>query len=149
MRTINTREYLSTLCELVSEGKEVSVTVTGNSMSPFLIHHRDRIIIGSPERDLRRGDMVFFVRDNGQYVVHRIRRVRADGYYLIGDGQTETEGPIARSQIFAIVKRVNRKGRWMGEGDFWWLFFQKVWIRMVPLRRYVVKLYSLVYEHRL
>ena len=40
--------YMPVLQELLSQGKEVSITITGNSMSPFLVHGRDKIMICLP-----------------------------------------------------------------------------------------------------
>ena len=85
---IDTREYIDALRGLVEEGREVSMVIAGSSMSPFLIHKRDVICFRSPDRSFRTGDMVFYLRDNGRYVMHRICRVRPEGYYLVGDAQT-------------------------------------------------------------
>lgn len=142
MRTVDTRAYVSVLRELVEEGKEVSMLIAGSSMAPFLVHQRDYIYFKKPERNLRKGDMVFFERNNGQYVMHRIWKVKPDGYYIVGDAQTEIEGPVREEQIFAIITKVRRKNQWIAPGDFWWEFFEHIWIRMVPVRRIVMKLYA-------
>lgn len=141
MRTIDTRTYIDMLRGLTEEGKEVTLIVAGSSMSPFLIHHRDSICFRKPDRELRRGDMVFYLRADGQYVMHRICRIRQGDYYLIGDAQTEIEGPIKRNQIFALVTQVKRKGKWIRPGDFWWFFFAQIWIRVIPLRRFIIRMY--------
>ena len=142
MRELDTAAYVGTLKALVEEGREVSLLISGSSMAPFLIHHRDTIYFKAPDRELKPGDMVFYQRSSGQYVMHRIRFVKADGYYLIGDGQQITEGPIAREQIFALVTAVKRKGKVIRPGDFWWEFFARVWLRIVPLRGIVSRLYA-------
>ena len=113
-------------------------------MLPFLCHNRDYIYFTKPDRELRVGDMVFYQRRNGQYVMHRIYKVKAEGYYIVGDAQTEIEGPVARDQIFAFITKVKRKDRILQPGDFWWEFFEHVWIRMIPLRRPAVRLYGTV-----
>ena len=97
MREIDTRTYISTLRELVREGHDVNLIISGSSMAPFLIHHRDTIIFGPVDRPLKRGDMVFYERPSGQFVMHRIRKVGREGLYLIGDAQTETEGPLPKA----------------------------------------------------
>ncbi len=142
MRVVDTRAYVSMLRGLTEEGHEVSMLIAGSSMSPFLIHQRDTIFFQKPDRPLRRGDMVFYERPSGQFVMHRICRVRADGYDLVGDAQTRIEGPVTDAQIFALITKVQRKGRLLAPGDFWWEFFARVWIRMIPLRPIVVKLYG-------
>lgn len=147
-KTINTREYVGLLKQLVEEGETVSMRIVGSSMSPFLIHDRDLITFKAPERELKKGDMVFFQRESGQYVMHRIYAVKPDGYYMVGDAQTEIEGPISREQIFAVIIKVRRKDKWMEPGDFWWNFFERVWINIIPVRKAVVVFYSLVYKLR-
>ncbi len=147
-KTINTREYVGLLKQLVEEGETVSMRIVGSSMSPFLIHDRDLITFKAPERELKKGDMVFFQRESGQYVMHRIYAVKPDGYYMVGDAQAEIEGPIRREQIFAVIIKVRRKGKWMEPGDFWWNFFERVWINIIPFRKVVTVFYSLVYKLR-
>ena len=147
-KTINTREYVGLLKQLVEEGETVSMRIVGSSMSPFLIHDRDLITFKAPERELKKGDMVFFQRESGQYVMHRIYAVKPDGYYMVGDAQAEIEGPISREQIFAVIIKVRRKDKWMEPGDFWWDFFERVWINIIPVRKAVVVFYSLVYKLR-
>lgn len=142
MVTVDINEYVPVLREVVEEGREVSMLISGNSMSPFLIHARDYICFKKPDRELRRGDMVFYQRKSGQFVMHRICKVTSEGYDIIGDNQTEIEHGIKREQIFGLITRVKRKGIWIGSGDFWWEFFAKIWVRIIPLRRMVMKLYG-------
>lgn len=141
-RFVNTREYVSALRGLTEEGREVSLLISGSSMSPFLIHARDYIYFRKPDRELRRGDMVFFQRDSGQFVMHRILKVKKEGFYLVGDGQTQVEGPVRRDQIFGLVFCVKRKGKKIKPGDFWWEFFAHVWLVFLPVRPFLVKCYG-------
>ncbi len=143
-RVVDTREYVSVLREIAESGKIVSLRIAGSSMSPFLAHGRDYIYFTKPDRELRAGDMVFYQRKNGQYVMHRIYKKKPEGYYIVGDAQTEIEGPVDRGQIFALIIKVKRKDRIIRPGDFWWEFFEHVWIRMIPLRRPAVRIYSAV-----
>lgn len=142
MKILDTQEYVGTLHRLVEAGQEVSLKISGNSMSPFLVHGRDTIYFKKPDRDLRRGDMVFFQRQNGQYVMHRIWKIKTDGYYIVGDAQTEIEGPIKKEQIFAVVTKVQRKGKWILKKNFCWMFFSKIWIRIVSVRPIIIKVYT-------
>ena len=141
---LGTREYIDILRTVIDEGKEVNMRVLGSSMAPFVVHERDTIYFKRPERKLKKGDIAFFQRNNGQYVVHRIYKVKGDEYYFVGDNQTLIEGPIEKGQIFAIVTRVIRKGKEIRPGDPWWLFFEKIWINMIPLRRITIKAYGLI-----
>ena len=146
MKKIDTREYISMLRELTESGKEVSMIISGNSMSPFLIHERDSICFKKPDRELRRGDMVLYQRPTGQYVMHRIYKVKYEGYYIVGDAQQEIEGPVAREQIFAIITKVQRKGKWIEPEDFWWKFFARIWVNIIPFRPALQKLYGMLWH---
>ena len=143
IREVNIHEYLPVLIDIVKTGKDVNLLISGSSMSPFLCHKRDTIIISQPTDPFKRGDMVFYQRDNGAYVMHRIHHIDKQGYlYIVGDAQTEIEGPIRQNQVFGIVHKAIRKGKLISKGDFWWDFFEKIWIRMVPLRPLIRKLYE-------
>lgn len=148
MKVVDTKEYVSVLKELVEEGREVSLLISGSSMSPFLIHQRDYIYFKKPDRKLRKGDMVFYQRASGQYVMHRIYRIKKNQYYMIGDAQSEIEGPLCEEQIFARITKVKRKGKMIAPGDFWWEFFEHVWLRMIPLRRIVSCVYGKRYRRK-
>ena len=140
-RTMHANAYINTLRELVEEGQEVSLQISGNSMMPFLIHERDTIFFGPIKGPLKKGDMVFYQRKEGTFVMHRICKVTQGGYYLVGDAQNIIEGPIDREQIFAKVTRARRKGKWIDAHDFWWKFFASVWIRIIPLRHVILVTY--------
>lgn len=145
-REVDINEYLPVLIDIVNEDKEVSLLISGNSMSPFLCHKRDYIIMSKPKAPFKRGQMVFYIRDNGQYVMHRIHHIDKNGnLFIVGDAQIYIEGPIRQNQVFAVINKAVRKGKNIEKGDFWWNFFEKIWIRIVPLRPYIVKLYSLIH----
>ena len=143
-REVNIHEYMPILIDILKDGKDVNLLITGHSMSPFLRHKRDTIIISKPDGDFYRGQMVFYRRENGQYVMHRIHHIRQDYLYMIGDHQVVIEGPINKQQVFGVVHKVIRNGKLITKGNILWGFFEHIWIRIVPLRRYVLKIYSLL-----
>ena len=147
-RIVDIHTYLPVLIDIIKSGKDVSVTVNGSSMAPFLAHLRDSIFVSPPPRQFYRGDMVFFQRQDSSYVMHRIHHLKEGKLYLVGDNQTEIEGPIDPEQVFGIVRKVIRNGKLLQKGDFWWDFFEKAWIRIVPLRPAAVKAVSIVYKLR-
>lgn len=142
-KIVDISTYLPVLVDLMEQGHTVSLTITGNSMSPFLAHGRDRICFRKPAGPLKRGDMAFFRRRNGAYVMHRVCRVDPAGnYYLVGDGQQDIEGPVAPEQVLGVVTRVCRKGTWLGPEDFWWRFFAGPWLWLRPLRPLLCRAYG-------
>lgn len=144
-RIVDIHTYVPVLRELIEEGREVSLTVTGSSMAPFMVHGRDRVLIVKPDGNWKKGDIAFFQRRTSEYILHRICRVDRDGAcYFIGDGQLQIEGPIAPEQIFGKIIAVERKGKWEKPGTFWWEFFEHVWMNIIPLRRFCMRTYGLL-----
>lgn len=142
VRELDTQEYVAMLRELIEQGQEVNLRIAGNSMLPFLLHQRDVVYLKRPTKPLKKGDIVFYQRRNGPFILHRIFRVGKDGYYTVGDAQQLIEGPLDREQIFGIATKVCRKGKFIGPGSFWWEFFARIWIRIVPLRHFVMRIYG-------
>ena len=137
-------EYRRILAE-EPQVEALPLIVSGSSMTPFLVPGRDTVYLSRLERPVQRGDILLYQRDSGQYVLHRVWKVEKDGSFtMVGDAQTELEPGIREEQIIAIVTLVIRKEKNIVPGDFWWEFFEKIWIRMVPLRRFVWKAYSLL-----
>ena len=137
---VDTREYVSVLKEMTEQGLEVAMTVSGTSMEPFLIHERDKIYFRKTEDPIKKGDMVFYQRKTGEYVMHRVLKVRKHQYYLAGDHQTFLEGPIEAKQIFAKVISVERAGVWLTEKDRLWKFYAGWWRRLFWIRKGINKL---------
>ena len=129
------------LLALLEETDNVPLVISGSSMTPFLIHRRDTVYLSKVRRPLKKGDMILFRRDSGDYILHRILRAEKGIYTLIGDAQNRTE-PVREDQVLALVTAVRRKGKFLKESDFRWLFFEKVWLRMIPLRHPIMKLYA-------
>lgn len=132
------------LLALLEKTQAVPLVITGGSMTPFLAPGRDTVYLSKAEKPIRKGDMVLYRRHNGRYVLHRVLKADPEGYTMIGDAQTQPEPGITPAQICAVVTAVRRKDRLLQSGSFWWDFFEKVWIRMVPLRPPVRKIYFVI-----
>ena len=122
------------LLEMLEQAEAVPLTVTGSSMTPFLQPERDTVYLTKPTFPLRRGQMVLYRRSNGRYVLHRIYDVTAQGLQLIGDGQSTIEPRISPEQVVAGVSAVRRNGKLLKPGHPVWFFYEKLWIRMIPMR---------------
>lgn len=130
------------LIGLLEETESVPLVISGGSMVPFLVHGRDSVYLSKVTAPLKRGDMILYRRDNGRYILHRIWRIEKESFTMVGDAQTVLEPGIRPDQVLARVTAVRRKGKLLRSGSFWWEFFEKVWIRIVPLRRALMSAYS-------
>lgn len=147
-RKVDTESYMTAMKEIVESGKSTTLLVTGNSMSPFIIHGRDSVVMSPVLKPLKAGDIAFFRRTDGKYIMHRICKALENEFYFVGDAQQEIEGPIKREQIFAVVTAVQRKNVWIKPGDFWWEFFEHVWLNMIPLRMPACRLYRWIVRRK-
>ena len=141
---LDTKEYVEILRELTEEGREVRLQIAGNSMYPFLRDRRDTVFFARPRTPLKPGDVVFYQRAGGQFVLHRICRIHGRMLYLAGDAQTELEGPVPEKAVFARVTHVLRKGKDLRPGTAYWSFYSCFWRRCRPVRRQLLSLYSLL-----
>ena len=144
IKLISPEQGMEQLLELLEETREIPLVITGGSMTPFLVPGRDTVYLSKPEDPLRRGDIVFYRRDNGGFVLHRILRIESEGFTMLGDAQTIPEPGIRPDQIRAVATAVRRKGKLLRKGSFWWEFFRVIWLRMVPLRLPVRKVYETI-----
>ena len=110
MKTVmEMKELAPLIIEVVEKGGNFRLYPRGVSMLPLLREGIDSVNLGAADT-VKKGDIVFYLRKNGEYVLHRVIGERKDGFLLCGDAQTLVECGIRREQIFA--KAV---GLWRGE----------------------------------
>ena len=130
---------------VMEAGAAAPLVISGWSMSPFLVHGRDTVYLSKITRPLKKGDMILFRRETGDWVLHRILKAEDGVYTLIGDAQTWTE-QVAHCQVYALVSAVRRKGKLLRTGNFLWAFFEHLWLRLIPLRPGIMKLYGWIFR---
>lgn len=131
------------LLPLLEQGQTVPLTVTGSSMFPFLRHGRDTVYLEKLRDEPRVGDLVFFRRGPGQYILHRIIAVK-DTYILLGDRQIRPEPGIRREQILAAAVAVRRNGKLLQPEHPVWRFFRGPWQWLRSLRPWLIRAYCLL-----
>lgn len=144
LRVVSSEEWIPQLSQLLEQTPSVPLVISGNSMSPFLVHRRDTVYLSKVTAPLKRGDIILYRRRNGTYILHRICKAEDNVYQLVGDGQWGIESGICSDQVIAVVTAVRRKGKLLRSGSFWWEFFEHVWLGMIPLRPMILRLYSLL-----
>ena len=140
MKTIDTKSFLDTLCTLCEEGKTVSTVVEGGSMLPFLSPGRDYVFLNKITKAPKRGDIILYKRKNGDYILHRIQKVRNGEYFLVGDRQTQVEGGIKKENLCAIVTEVRRKDKILNSKSPVWFFYKHIWLSLLRFRPFLLKL---------
>ncbi|MBE7048287.1 MAG: hypothetical protein E7393_02815 [Ruminococcaceae bacterium] len=131
---IETRLLLPFLNELLLAGQNVRMTVTGVSMYPMLRNRQDSVCLTAQKKP-NKYDVVLFVRDSGEAVLHRIIACHKDGFILLGDNQLTPEGPIVSSQIQAVVDGFYRGDTYIPDGTLWYHVYRVIWGRFWRARR--------------
>ena len=140
-RILDTNAFLDTICELLLQGqRNVAIPVTGGSMVPFL-HSGDMAYLDLPDSPLKKGDIVLYTRENGRYILHRIKRINKDGsFIMVGDAQQELELLPRRELIHARVTSALHCGKHIHPGQPRWWFYQHIWLNIVPIRHFLMAL---------
>lgn len=87
--------------EVLARNGTLIFTPGGTSMQPLLKHLANPVLLVPVEGRLKKGDVPFYKRPNGQYVLHRILKVRKDTYDCCGDNQVLIEKGVTDEMIFA------------------------------------------------
>ena len=131
--------------QLLREGAELPLVVSGESMLPFLRPGRDTVYLRGASAPLRRGEIAFYRRWNGVYVLHRVVRTEPGKYWFVGDAQARVEGPLPEKCVFAYVTAVRRGERLIRPDNAVWRFFAGPWLHTVGRRPLLLKLYRLLF----
>ena len=151
------------MVECFDQGREVVLTVTGHSMSPFVRNRKDQVVLTACDPTaLQPGDVPLFRRLNGKYVLHRIVE-RDDGvtcirwgrdealpshcdslrYTMLGDAQWHEEPDIAPDQIVAVATAFICRGKRWECNSTAYIRNRMRWHRLLPLRPVLVHLYHM------
>ena len=101
---------------LEKEGRLVYSSV-GDSMLPLIRQGRDLLVIARPDGRLKRFDVPLYRRDSGQYVLHRVLKVRENDYVLCGDNRWAKEYGVTDRQILGVRTAVVWDGRELSVTD--------------------------------
>lgn len=146
-------------------GQEVVLTITGNSMAPFLRSQRDQVVLVAVDpAALQPGDVPLYRRENGQFVLHRIVE-RDDGvsrqrlgekellpsahvgsalqFTMLGDAQVDLEPGIKAGQVIARASAFLRKGKRLECDSRRYRRRVRRWHWWLPLRMTLLWLYYL------
>ncbi len=143
MRTISLSmtDICPVITECINRGSEVILTVTGNSMRPYISHRRDCVVLVKTDGlKLKKGQIPLYKREDGHYVLHRIVKVEKDGTYtMLGDAQTELEYGIKPSQIVALSKAFIRKEKRHEVTSAGYWLYTVIWMALLPIRPFCFK----------
>ena len=114
-------------------------TNVGDSMLPLIRQDHDILVIEKPAGRLKKYDVPLYKRDSGQYVLHRILRVRENDYVICGDNRYSKEYGITDRHIIGVLTAVVRNGREMPVTDWRYRLYVHLWCDFFPVRAFILR----------
>lgn len=148
-QTFTSQNTLPLVLSLLKDETVIPIVPIGNSMFPFFYGGRDTLFVKKAIHPLKRGDIALYRREDGTYVVHRVHHViRKDNlleYYMLGDHQTQIEGPLPSGSIHGVVSYYKRKNITIDcKANTIYKFLWQVWMFLRPIRPLCLKIWGVI-----
>lgn len=134
-KVVSMEELVPLMEEKINNNGEVVFTPKGISMLPMLRNGRDVVTLGKAEFPIKKYQVAFYKRDNGQYVLHRIVKLESGSYVMRGDNQFSNESGIREDQVIGVVKAFTRKGISYSCDNKKYILYYKIWCNTVGIRK--------------
>ncbi len=145
---MNKRIKLSDLFPIISEqinaGGSTSFTIHGTSMQPLLHDGKSIVKLEKPKSEPKKYDVIFYRRDDGNFLLHRIVGVGQDGYICRGDNQIINEYPVKREWVIAIMTSHTKDGKEKSVESLSQKLYARIWVSTVFVRKAKRKLFGFV-----
>ena len=130
----------STFEEVLAKNGKLTYTNVGDSMMPLIRQDKDLLIIEPVHGRLKKYDVPLYRRDSGQYVLHRILKVRREDYVICGDNRWRKEYGITDRHIIGILTGIVRDGKTISVTDKKYLLYVHVWCDFFPIRAILIRI---------
>ncbi len=135
--TVSLDELYPIIKEKLESGGTVQLPITGTSMLPLLVWGRDSVEL-IKAKSYNKGDIIFYRRDDGYFVLHRIVGKNDKSYVLCGDNQWVKETGIEDRHIIAVVKSITRNNKKIDVNYKPYVLYSKVWVAILRFRRFIL-----------
>jgi len=142
--------FFGNIEQMISEGKSVEMRCFGGSMRPYLWGDGSETIVISPfsQEELIPGAIVAFCY-HGKYICHRIIRRDGDILLIQGDGLIEKHEQVLISDIIGIIRTIiHRNGKPVSTQTKAARLYWRLWIRLLPIRKYLLRVYQVIHKFR-
>ena len=132
------------IAEKLNAGATVTIQPKGTSMLPLIRQGQDEVILKKPTGRLKKYDIPFYKRESGQFVLHRIVKVRKNDYVICGDNQTDYEYNITDDMVLAVVDAIIKDGKTIPVTDKEYLNYCKKHLLNIKIRRIIGRIKKMV-----
>lgn len=138
----------STFEDEIKRTGRIIYTNVGDSMMPLIKQGRDVLVISAFNGRLKRYDIPLYKRDSGQYVLHRILKVRKNDYVICGDNRCNKEYGITDRHIIGVLSGIIRDGREIPVTDIKCRIYAHLWCDLFPVRVLIIRIRQ-IFKRRL
>ena len=138
-RSIQLDELMPLIRERLEAGESVRFSPHGTSMLPMLKDGRDQVILSPLTDKLKKYDLPLYQRENGQYVLHRIVKVK-DDYTCMGDNQFVPEKGLSPEQMIGVVTSFIHNGKEYSTECIGYKMYCRLWCVVRAFRRILLKI---------
>ena len=124
-----------TLEQVLEEDGILYHTSKGVSMRPLIREGKDILVIKKPAGRLKKYDIPLYKRDSGEYVLHRILKVREKDYVICGDNRWQKETGITDRHIIGVLTEINRGGKIITMKEPRYRLYVHLWCDLFFLRK--------------
>lgn len=149
-KQVKIADIYDVMVEMLANGGKVTFDPKGISMLPTIHNSGDKVELSPVNGSLKKYDLPFYKRENGQFVLHRIVGINDDGTYnMCGDNQWQIEKGINNEQIIGVVSVIYR-GKTVIDCNNSNLYklYVRLWVAIMPLRHLFIggsrKLYRII-----
>ena len=135
--TVSLDELYPIIKEQLESGGTVKLPITGTSMLPLLVWGRDSVELVK-YNEYKKCDIIFYRRDDGHFVLHRIVGKDDKGYVLCGDNQWIKETGIHDHHIIAVVKSITRNNKKIDVNNKGYVLYSKIWVAILRFRKFIL-----------
>ncbi len=129
----------------IQEGKKVKLTVTGDSMYPLFKSRVDTVVLDKAVKP-KKYDIVFYKRENGRYILHRVLKEKDGICTIAGDNEVKKEYPVKEEQIIAKVCEFTRKEKTHSSNELIYKIYAFVWVNFFPVRPFLLSVLLKFYK---
>ncbi len=130
--------------EEIKKSGRIIYTNVGASMMPYIKQGRDVLVISEVNGRLNKYDVPLYKRDSGQYVLHRILKVRENDYVICGDNRWNKEYGITDRHIIGILTGVIRDGQEIPVTSRKYRIYVHLWCDLFPVRAFILRVCQFV-----
>ena len=125
--------------EVLARDGRLFYTNVGDSMMPLIKQGRDLLVIEEVAGKLKKYDIPLYKRDSGQYVLHRILKVRNNDYVICGDNRWSKETGITDRHVIGVLTAIVRNGESISLDTWKYRLYAHLWCDFFPIRAFILK----------